>query len=315
MKILRLAITVLILSGYVLILSGCGSLVSHKADTRELSDEVKVKISVGDTRKKVRSIFGEPSVNIPSHKMEVYKKSDRDFDVIWVFAPWAPVPILGEKAIGVVFVIYDEQDLVKELAADVWEEPPRGAYGYDEWVLKSGEFSFVNIYNQEPTTLLGPPVIWQELAASVSSEKNCSLVIVMGQCPMEKISIDHNQIADFYLAGGYCDVDGPPPDYEHHNLLRTFLWKEISPGNHRLRIHQRIKFGNMETTFDCAPGETIYAELEPSKMVPDTWYSRRLEGVITISKSITNNIVELGELRPILWHQGTWYGLPKLNSY
>ena len=112
---------------------------------------------------------------------------------------------------------------------------------------------------------------------------------------MEKVSLDHRQIVDLAPAGKFCS------HHANNNLHGTYIQKIIEPGNHKLNINQVERRSNFETEFECASGETVYAQLDAVD------YYKNLEGSITISNKPTEVIEEMGYLSPILWHQGTWY--------
>lgn len=67
---------------------------------RSMSDEVKVKLSRGDSRQRVRSVLGDPLVDARSHGVEVYRKSGRDLPYFWAILP-APLPWPGRKVTAV----------------------------------------------------------------------------------------------------------------------------------------------------------------------------------------------------------------------
>ena len=112
---------------------------------------------------------------------------------------------------------------------------------------------------------------------------------------MEKVSLDHKQIADLAPAGKFCS------HYANNNLYGTFLRRNIASGNHRLNINQAERRSKFETVFECDSGETVYAELD----AVDSYENH--EGSISISNTPTENIMEMGHLSPILWHRGVWY--------
>jgi hypothetical protein len=220
-----------------------------------------------------------------------------------------------------VLVAYDEQDLVKEIATKLWT--PGQSLDYS---ITAGGYSFVNSdmhnfwsneqlhvgHEHAPDTLLAPAITWEELAGLATIEGGCALVLLMGECPMEEVSLDKSPITDLSPAGGYCCHDSAL-ERRGHNYYGAFIRRSITPGSHQLRIHQKTKHGNFQTIFECEPGETIYAELEMHTTVEDFWYGIRLQGEISVKKSIPNNVVEMGELRSILWHRGTWHG-PLISS-
>lgn len=303
MRLLRRVIAGVILSGFIFILSGCGTISTHPTDVRNLPDEVRAKLSIGDTRQKVRSILEAPLVDARSLGVELYRQTGRDIDIDLPGVP-LPMPVPGQKVIAVVLVAYDEHDVVEEIATDLWIP----GYSLDFWITAGG-YSFVNIYDNEPKTLLAPAITYEEFAGLAATEEECALVLLMGECPMEEVSLDKSPIIDLSPAGGYCDYDSAWVRREH-NYYGAFIRRNITPGSHRLNIHQKTKHGEFETVFKCEPGETVYAELEASNTVPDAWYGVRLEGEISISKNPTKNVLDMGMLLPVIWHQGKWYGSP-----
>jgi len=217
-----------------------------------------------------------------------------------------PVPFPGDKFSVFTLVVYDENEVVKDIAADLWSHGSVGETWGDNYVITAGEFSFINIVNSKPDTILGPQISWQDLAGMTVPERSCSLVLVMGDCPMEQVSLDTKLIADLSPAGDYCVLNmGSPPRKRH--LFGTFIQKIIPEGSHRLSIHQGAGHSDFEADFECAAGETIYAEIEVQPW-GSSWYDGHIAGSISIKKSIPNNVVEMDKLRQILWRQDRWYG-------
>lgn len=257
----------LILCVFVFVLSGCGQ-ITQETELRNLSDEVKAKISIGDTRQKVRSVLGNPLVDAQSLGVEVYRLSSRD--LIIVLAVY-PIPFPGEKVTGAVIVVYDENDKVKEIDADIVDK-------YFSFGVTAGGFSFVNIYGRKPETLLGPPISWEKMTEGKVPERSCALVLLMGECPMEKISLDNKRIIDYSPAGADCDV-------VESNYFGTFIQRYIAPGKHRLEVKQRTKVINRDfsSAFECDNGERIYVELEATTF-RQPWWIKQLKGELSISR-------------------------------
>jgi hypothetical protein len=306
----RRVIAGLILSGFVSVLSGCAYGVYSRTPVRDMPDEVKAKLSIGDTRQKVHSVLGAPLVDARSLGVELYRQSGRDIEIFWVILPIL-LPDLVDKVIGYVLVAYDENEIVKDIATNVW---PDGRSSSGNFWITAGEFSFINIGIREPRTLLGPSIYWQELAGMAVPEGSCSLVLLMRKCPMEQVSLDADLIVDLKdfhspFCGHFENQRGC-----HGNLCGTFIQKIIPSGIHHLKVFQESPMpdAKFETVFECAPGETIYAELEVH-IVDDRWHGSRLEGEISVKKSIPLNAVEMGNLRPIIWHHDTWC-VPSNNS-
>jgi hypothetical protein len=305
MRIVRRVIAGLIFSGFVVVLSGCVPFhgVLHRTETRNLQDELETKLSVGDTRQKVRNILGSPLLDAKKLGMELYRKSGRDidYDGVWmIYLPFA-IPEPGQKVIAFVMVAYDEYDVVKEITTDFWLP----GHSHDYWATM-GEYRFVNSYGNEPETILAPPVTWEELAKQPDSMGGCTLVLLMGKCPMEEVSLDNSHIIDLSPAGGWCGID--TWEQRESNFYGVFIRKEITPGSHRLDISQKTVHGNFGANFTCEPGETVFAELKASNPAPDTWPRTRLQGAVSISKNPTRNPLDIDVLHPIIWHQGKWYG-------
>ena len=304
MRIVRWIFTGLICSVFVFDLTGCGAKIKTiPTQVRNLPCEVEAKLSRGDTRQTVRSVLGKPLIDARSLGLEVYRQTGRDIEIGFPNVP-IPMPSPGEKVIVVVLVAYDEHDVVEEIATNLWIP----GYSLDFWITAGG-YSFANIYDNEPETLLAPAITYEEFVGLAAAEGECALVLLMGECPMEEVSLDKSLITDLSPAGGYCNYDSARVRREH-NYYGAFIRRNIKPGSHRLNIHQKTKHGNFEAVFECEPGETVYAELEASNTVPDAWHGVRLEGAISISKNPTKNVLDMGMLLPIIWHRGKWYGSP-----
>lgn len=109
---------------FVLVLAGCaaGHGTWHRTEARNLPDELAVKLSVGDSRQKVRQALGEPLLDGRKLGVELYRKSGRDIDYDWALIIYVPLvtPALGQKVIVYAMVAYASHDLVKEVATDFW---------------------------------------------------------------------------------------------------------------------------------------------------------------------------------------------------
>jgi outer membrane protein assembly factor BamE (lipoprotein component of BamABCDE complex) len=112
-----LRITGLISSGLVFILAGCGMATVHESEVWKIPDEVRTKLSVGDTRNEVRTLLGEPSIDARNLGLEAYLFKGRNVFIPWVIYP-APLPLPGAEATAGVLILYDEDDKIKDIAVD-----------------------------------------------------------------------------------------------------------------------------------------------------------------------------------------------------
>lgn len=302
----------LTLTGFVFILSGCGMLYESKSDIPDLPDEVSSTLVIGDTRQKVHSLLGEPIIDAADYKLEVYRKRGRDFAVGWIIAPWVPIPFVGEKSVVIVMVLYDGQNKVKEIKAGSWKQTQ---HRFGTNAVNADGFTFININHKEPATLLSPPISSKGIVASKEVTGICSLILVEGNCPMEKILLNGHEVADFPYAGFDCNIEGAAYQAPRRVLKGNLLWKRIKPGINTLRIRQRMFSGNFEKTFECKPGETVYARLVGEKWHREPWTFHKLEGDIHITKDDPDNPTEYDGARFILWHSGTWFGMPNMTYY
>jgi hypothetical protein len=300
MRLVQSAFTGFIYSGLIFVLSGCGTLYTNKTEVRNLPSEVEDKLSLGDTRKKVHSLLGEPLIEAQSLGLEVYRESARDIGFI---IPFTPVP--GVRVSAVILLIYDDNEVVKDFATGLWDSKYQAAS--DELWITAGGFSFVNVSSTiPPDILLAPPIPWENLTAMTTTEDKCMLVLLMGECPMDVVSLDGKEITDLWPAGFYCEGW----EQRQHNLYGTFIRRYITPGHHQLTINQKSLQGEFETNFECKRGETVYAELR-ANTTQDAWGERTgVEGSIIMSKTPSESALQMRELRAILWHQGVWIESP-----
>lgn len=308
---MRIGIPTFITSVFSLLLLGCGVLYEHKSDVPDYPDEVKSTLSIGDTSHKVHSVLGDPLIATPDHRLEVYRKSGSDFAVLWIFFPWVPLPAWDDKVVVVVMILYDDQEIVSDISVGTWKEE-RHRFGFNS--VDADGFSFINTSHKKPATLLGPPISSEDLEAYRADNESCSIIFVMGNCPMEKISLNGHVIADFPYVGMNCGVEHST--YQPTGLRRTLkgnlLWKRIKPGTNQIRIQQRILSGNFDKSFECEPGETVYARLIGKKWHREPWTFHHLEGSIHITKNTPDNLIEFDGARFILWHSGEWFGMPDI---
>jgi len=284
----------LILIGIVFVLAGCGTVYTHPSKVRSLLDEVRATILIGDTRDEVRTLLGKPFIDGKDQRLEVYRFSGRD---IYIDLTPFPLPVPSDKVWVGVLVIYDENEKVKELDVDISEE-----------LITAGGFRFVALttYYPYPETLMGPWISWDELSQKSIPEGLCSLVLFMGECPMEIISLDNKRIADF--RPGATECDGVESGY-----FGAYIEMNITPGKHRLKVHQTIEGHgrDFENVFDCKGDDRVYVELRAKKVKHSTWSVTQLEGNLVVSKApLKKHIIGATGVSPILWHRGTWYGPP-----
>jgi hypothetical protein len=297
----------------------------YSTKARSIPHEVSVDLSSGDTLQKVHSVLGNPLIDDRNLGLEVYRIAGRDIDYYWVIWP-IPWPFPGDKAIAYVLVVYDEHDVVMEIASDIWDSPPPR----NMWIT-AGKYHLVSNWGSKPDeTLLGPAIPWENLTETMAAEDGCTLVLINGKWGMEQVSLDEQQIADLSgVIGGLCTNS----DYMNEgriyckdlinlHLQRTFIRRDIASGTHRLSVHQKVldthrhaAGRDFETVFECEGGETVYAEIKADFVpAPESWWWHlRIEGDILISKKPSKNVIEMGELHPILWYQGTWY-VPPISS-
>jgi len=279
-------------SVFVATLAGCIPIKTVKSDVRDFPREVRSSVKRGDTRQKVHSVLGTPIVSAPGSSVEVYRRSGRDVEIGFPVIP-LPVPTPGEKVIGFVLVAYDRNHVITDLAVDTWTE-------YKNFRLTAGGYSFVNYHSSEPGTLLGPYIPAEQLVKVPIPVGKCRLVLLMGRCVMDRVLLDGDEIADLSPLGSFCSITVTEP------RAGTFVPKDISPGKHRLDVKQQERHSEFSTVFDCSGGWIVSAELFV-KPVEHTWWGHRLEGEISIVTG-PQRIMDLEDLRPILWHDGRWFG-------
>lgn len=323
----RLQITGLLLSGLIIVLAGCGTVKTYPSKARELPDTVGTKLSVGDTRQKVRTLLGEPLIVNKSLGLEVYRLTARDIDVDMVLLP-IPIPSPSPyKVTAGALILYDEVDKIKDIAVDAMTEDYYDAretqLQFCSFRISAGGYRFVNTSASgcdEPHTLIGPSISRDELSQKKPPAGKCSLVLLMNECPMEIVSLDNMQIADLSPAGAECGGFDSTENYH----FWTFIQKNISPGAHSLVVRQRtrIKDHDFKANFECKSGETIYAELDvdveykPVYVFGVKWGSEKyIDGELSVSNSPPqNHITSKSVLSPILWHKEKWYGPPTIPS-
>ena len=192
----------LIISGFVIGLFGCGAIGFTESRVRDLPDEVNVKLSIGDTREKVRSILGEPLIDARSIGLEVYRRTGSDLDYYWII--YLPIFLPGEKVTVVVLVVYDHEDVVKIITSELL--PP-----YKYHCVNAGEYCVLRSdWGGELDTIPGPPIDWRMIEDTKPQDGSCSLVLIMGDCPVDKAFLDNQMIADLERAAKYCPAKNKP---------------------------------------------------------------------------------------------------------
>jgi len=280
----------------LLSLFGCGAGVIE-TDVRELPGRVSAELAKGDTREKVRALLGSPLIDAKQLRLEVYRDSGRDWFYLGIPVPpfvTLPMPEINGKVSSVALVRYDANQRVLDAEAGTWT--PRKDFG-----ISLGGFDLVNTFGEEPDTLLGPSIAWDELAQAATTEQSCTLFLTIGECVMKYVSIDHRRIAELAPDDTYCAVR------QNNSLYGTFIRKELVPGTHRLRFHPGKRHSDFEAEFDCQGGEKVFAGLD-ADIAHDAGWGSHLVGSILIGTSPPKRFVEMGDVRPILHHLGTSYG-------
>jgi hypothetical protein len=306
-RVVKWIIAVITFSVFIFVLWNCATFAQFPTELRNFPAEVSSSLSRGDTREKVHSVLGEPLVDASKLNVQVYQHSASDitFDIALPFIPfWTPDVYVFS------LVTYDENGLVKDLEVMLLETNS-GRFS-DDIYLDAGDFSLINIKGSIPETLLGASIPWKELVQTTAPKEGCALVILMGECPMSKVLLDKTPIVDLHPAGFYCNPELQQSERRKHKLYRTFVKRDIKPGKHLMEM--RVKGAReLEAIFECKYGETIYAEIN-AKSYSDKgfWHGMHLEGIILLHTKPPKSLVEMGELRPILWNRDTWYGAPGL---
>ena len=258
---------------------------------------VKTKLSPGDKREKVRSILGDPLIGATDFDLEVYRHDGTDTYVYLFF-----LPNFGVRYYVVTLVVYDDNDVVKEIKTGVRTTRfPHGA----AFSIDAGGYSFLNIDDEDPETLLAPAISHKELAGTVISKEGCTLVLLMGDCPMGKVSLDKILIADLSQADRFCEPELNHPYKIQQKIYKSFIRKAITPGSHRLNM--TVVSDKFTSNFECKKGDVVFAELEVDGMDYDPIFGWKKKGNISISKTAPESIVNMGMLRPILWNKDTYY--------
>ena len=187
--------------GVIFSLHGCALGTLHHSELRDLSEEVHAAVTIGAAREEVRSTLGIPLLEAKQGGVEVYRQAGADIGYVMAIWP-VPWPFPANTVTGYILVAYDERGSVKDVAGDFWA--PTGYPAKRDLWITAGGYHFINIWQNPPQTLLGPAISWDELARSTFPKSQCRLVLVMGECAMERISLDETQIADLSPAGDYC---------------------------------------------------------------------------------------------------------------
>ena len=112
----------------IFLLPGCGPMIHKPSDVSDQYERQKSRVIPGETsRLEVRKNFGLPFINYENLDIEIYRvASGRDVDV--VFAVW-PVWVDTEEVILYAMVVYDDNDIVKEILWDTFEHVRDGYSG------------------------------------------------------------------------------------------------------------------------------------------------------------------------------------------
>ena len=116
-RLVQWVITGLIISGFVLALSGCVGVFPIVETDDQKPGEARVNPSRGDTRQKVHSILGDPLIEVQSIGVEIYIQSGRVKDIETIHLVPHPIPIVmphpWKEGSIYTLVVYDEYDAVK----------------------------------------------------------------------------------------------------------------------------------------------------------------------------------------------------------
>lgn len=302
-ELMRSVIGTLVCTVSVFMLSGCGNLGPIRdASVRSKPAEIQLKLSPGDTRQEVRTLLGQPLIDSRRLGLEMYRLTGTDLDIHLFY--FVPVPLPGKDVTVRVLVVYDDHDIVKDIASGLWDYSDRPG---ERWI-NAGGFSLLNTY--PPSILVGPPLSQEELAPAPITDGRCVLYLLLNDYFMGEVSLDGNL---------FVDLKGFPRDYWNESDFKKyaafnglFLRKEIAPGPHVLSHRLRYPVGEFERTFVCSQSETLYAQLDVKKITHNNWWWSlwgfpRLEGSITVNKSAPRSVLESNKLRPVLWSHGEWF--------
>jgi hypothetical protein len=306
-------------------LAGCGWTTRHPTKVWHLPDQVEADIAPGDSRQKVHHVLGDSQVDVQNYGIEIYQQSGRDIELYYNPIFPLPFPTPGQHISVVVLISYDQEDVIREIKAELVSQLP-------EQCIRIGKIELAKSGGTELDTLFGPPITSNKLSETAPSEGACSLVLLMGECPMGDVFLDDHRIVELGDAPIFCPLhtkDGqlnyePTSDFcdcglpDKHYFYGTFIRRDVAPGHHSLTIQQRSD--GFAATFDCEPNEIIYVELEAHRLSDKFkggstqgasthyWgYGKRFQGRVLTSKKLPKIFDGTRQLRPIIWHRGTWY--------
>jgi hypothetical protein len=303
MRLVRQVIAGLIFSGFVFTLSGCATGVLHRTEVRNL----EAKLSIGDTRQKVRAVLGEPLLDARSLGLEVYRKTGRDIDYLMVIWP-IPWPSPGQKVTVGMLVVYDEHNLVKDIDTistsntNVVDEANAGGFmliaGFD--------------LNHKPLEILYAPVEGsRESLSQAPPPGQCKVFFALTGYSFDTILVDGEKIVDDFgsILRNAEYVDRLFPGHTDNQKRLGFIWKSFPPGTHEVEV-RRTRPYNPQPVFHslhCESAQTRYVH------IVDIPLDGKLHAEVNVNFDVEFNVSnELPNTfvgrREIIFTQGTWLG-------
>ncbi len=255
-----------IVFGTILLTGGCAAEVTVPSSVSEDVRSIQAQL----TRAEVREILGKPYFQNEQLRVEAYRMTGIDVDVLLVFFV-LPIPFPGQWHEHHIFIAYDQ----------AWKVF-KSAIGMD--YLRAGGLTLATTsVGDRPEVLLATMEMSRQAWSTPPKEGKCALILLSRLPVMERVLVDGVQLIDL----------GPGSHY----LSSTFSRHEIDAGEHTIVVQQSLT-EKYHQKFSCKPGTQSFVRLGPQNI------EQNREGKIVI----TTKLPYRDGVLQILAHDDDWFG-------
>ncbi len=300
-KHLNSLIKYLLLFFVVILLGGCFQLLfpyrvgyePENSITHHQVTQYELQIKPGKTtRAEIETLleYGKPFIDNPSWGLSAYRRALTDGGVV-LFLIY-PIGYVTDEDTLILFVVYDEKDLVK--GYDITYRIENGQDWFigskTDYDIEFPESTGGYIYDFMGDTLLASPEISEELLISLPTKGNCS--IIMARQDVKNLIMTNVYVDDRHIMGynpisdeGFVRLDVPPG---------LHLVEVRSPSDHSWQ-------GELKRSIDCQAGQKYFLSIAGT--VDTSFWNPSFSGEIS-EVDQTSDIFH--DRRAIIYLKGDW---------
>ena len=307
---------------------------THEPALIEAHETQLVAIQPGQTtRAEVLELLGQPWLSNAYWRFDVYRETDYERVKGVVTLVLIPIYSAGNRSDweSYALITWDDDDVVSALAtATVVRDDLTSGRG--QLILRARE---INLASNKPHFLSGIDlVLWvqhdrlQRYLEERTESGACTVLLACDRgklCPTQVIVDDSPPFDPAFLklfcsAEDHCAGAEPDPqaskDADRPVFRKPLLHPvELAPGEHRIGLGdqfrdraEEVPQGTAEVTFNCPPGQVLFARVHAEAVGQSFWHGLRLQLSTEIVDTMPPDWRDYGV---VLWRADRWFISPR----